>query len=154
MELYWSIRFKLKFLKQCNLLNLIIYVIFYFSYWKQPLKIGTFWVTCELFFSTYRFPFLKSDLQVTWNSIIVNHVVYHPAKIMDCLAIKSLKNLRCLERKEKTSKAFQNSFLFFPHYIPKHHQPLLMTVHASQFSPNNKCINLRFLSAKFSISLI
>lgn len=128
---------------------ILSFMSFLFLILKAAFKDREFWLTCELFFSTYKFPFLKSDLQVPWNSIIVKHVIYHTAKIMDCLAIKILKNLRCLELKEKISKAFQNSSLFFPHYIPKHYQPLLMTVHTSQFSPTNKCINLQFLSAKF-----
>lgn len=53
---------------------------------------------------------------------------------MDHSAVKIVKNLRYLELKEKTSKAFQNSSLFFSHNVQKNYHPLLMTLHASQFS--------------------
>lgn len=62
---------------------------------------------------------------------------------MDHSSVKIVKNLRNLELKEKTPKAFQNSSLFFPHYIQKTYHPLLMTVHASQFLSTNKGIHFQ-----------
>lgn len=64
--------------------------------------------------------------------------------------MKIIKILRYSELKDKSSKAFHHSFLFFPHYIQKNpYNPLLMAAYASQFLSTNKCIHLQFLSVEY-----